>query len=361
MTEEEYWFWLCNVGDMYNAKMSALIKAFKSPEGVFLSDRKKLTSLGGIKPDDADNIIESRYKFDAREELAKLKEKGVIFIYPGSMEYPERLLVFNDRPLCLFVKGKIPDENRPTVGIVGARRCSAYGSQTAMEIAYELAGAGVQVISGMAAGIDSFAHKGAINALGDTYAVLGNGVDICYPRANIELYMQIARSGGIISEYIPGAPPVAWHFPQRNRIISGLSDVLVIVEAKEKSGSLITAEWALEQGKDVYAVPGRINEELSRGCNRLIRSGAAIVTCAQDILDELGIWMGKKQILKKTDDGLAKNLKVVYSCVDLSPKHIHFIIEETGCSSEEISGALLELEMLGLVEETAKDYYVKKV
>ncbi len=204
--------------------------------------------------------------------------------------FPEKLKRLFDCPVSIFVKGTLPSPSKKTVAIVGARMCSVYGSQTAKNFARELAENGVQIISGLAYGIDTCAHEGCLEAGGDTFAVLGCGIDLVYPPSNTFLYEKILSSGGgIISEFEPGSPPMPYHFPIRNRIISVLSDAVLIVEAKEKSGSLITASYALEQGVQVYAVPGRINDKNSAGTNELIWQGASPALSPKQLLSDLGI------------------------------------------------------------------------
>ena len=202
------------------------------------------------------------------------KKRAPVYCLVGG-GIPGRLLPFRDRPAGLFVRGTLPAKDRFTAAIVGARSCTELGRQTAERLAFRLAEAGVQVISGLALGIDGAAHKGALEAGGKTFAVLGCGADRCYPRENYGLFHKMEIQGGVLSEFVPGTSPLPMNFPMRNRIISGLSDAVILVEAREKSGSLITADLALEQGKEVFAVPGRITS-LSRGCNRLIQNGAAV-------------------------------------------------------------------------------------
>ena len=225
--------------------------------------------------------INNKRGSEYKEQLEKLKDKnyikelekqGIKVVSVNDRDYPAKLLPYDHRPEYLFYKGRLPDRDKPVVAMVGARACSNYGRKMARALARELSENGVQIISGMARGIDTYSQIGALEGGTPTFAVLGSGVDVCYPTENIELYNDILKNGGIISEYPPGAGPIAWHFPLRNRIISGLSDKVIVVEAREKSGSLITVEWALEQGKDVMAVPGRVGEKLSDGCNRLIRA-----------------------------------------------------------------------------------------
>ncbi len=276
-------------------------------------------------------------------------------------EYPEKLKNIIDQPKELYVKGKLPEEHKKCVAIVGARNCSMYGIKAAETFACELAKEGVVIISGMARGIDAAAHNGALKAKGETVAVLGCGADICYPKSNRHLYEQIAESGCIISEHPKGTEPKPYFFPLRNRIISGLADVVLIVEARKKSGSLITADTALEQGKDVFAVPGGVFDELSKGCNNLIRQGAGIATSAADILHALGMNCEKK--LKNSSEKnnlLATREKLVYSHLCLLPKTIDEIAQEIELPMGDILGILLELEMAGYVREVAKNHFVRE-
>lgn len=221
--------------------------------------------------------------------------------------------------------------------------------------------AGVQIISGMALGIDSEGHKGALEGKMPTFAVLGNGVDICYPAGNRRLYERILwENGGIISEYPPGFTARKWCFPARNRLISALCDAVLVVEAKENSGSLITAGFALEQGKMVFAIPGSVDDSLSMGCHKLIYDGAGIAYKPEIVLEELGIRPGEKTKTEgKNNLGLASDLNMVYSCLDLRPKNKDYIMRKTGFSLPEISNCLVELMLMGLVRESGRHYYVR--
>ena len=202
-------------------------------------------------------------------------------------EFPEKLRQIKNPPEGIYVRGQLPAEDKPTVAIIGARRCSTYGREMAEWFAGELAAAGVQVVSGMAAGVDGIAQRASLRAGGRSFGVLGCGTDICYPTDNRDLYETLQKRGGILSEYAPGTPPDAFHFPMRNRIISGISDAVLVVEAKERSGTLITVDFALEQGREVFVLPGRITDSLSAGCNRLLRQGAGIALSPKDILEEM--------------------------------------------------------------------------
>lgn len=289
------------------------------------------------------------------------KQEKIRCVTALDAEYPEKLKDYGDMPGCLYVKGNLPAPDLPSVAVVGARMCSPYGRIQAFRYARVLSEAGVQIISGLAWGIDSEGHKGALEGGTSTFAVLGNGVDICYPAGNRELYQRILRGGGgICSEYPSGTRPRKYNFPARNRIISGLADLVLIIEAREKSGSLITAQWALEQGKPVFALPGPVDEALSLGCHRLIYDGAGIAYSPEILLEELGINC-KKNIKseQKTELGLASDLKLVYSCLDLRPKSTDRISCETGFSPQKTANILVELSVLGLVREIGRHYYVK--
>ena len=276
-----------------------------------------------------------------------------------SSVYPARLKELPGMPKQLYYIGSFPDDAKPTAAIVGARLCSPYGRIQAFNYGKFLSEHGVQVISGMAAGIDAEGHKGALE--GGTPTVLGNGVDICYPSSSRGIYRRIPeKNGGIISEYEPGTKGRAYYFPARNRIISGLADLVLVVEAKEKSGSLITAACALEQGKMVYAIPGAVNDALSRGCHKLIYDGAGIAYSPEILLDEWGLSVKKKTNLsEKSKLGLATDLDLVYSGLDLRPKNLDHIIRKTGFSPGKTAGILGQLILMGLVKETGRQYYIR--
>lgn len=278
-----------------------------------------------------------------------------------SSVYPARLKELPGMPKQLYYIGSFPDDAKPTAAIVGARLCSPYGRIQAFNYGKFLSEHGVQVISGMAAGIDAESHKGALEGGTPTFAVLGNGVDICYPSSSRGIYRRIPeKNGGIISEYEPGTKGRAYYFPARNRIISGLADLVLVVEAKEKSGSLITAACALEQGKMVYAIPGAVNDALSRGCHKLIYDGAGIAYSPEILLDEWGLSVKKKTNLsEKSKLGLATDLDLVYSCLDLRPKNPDYIVRKTGFSPAHVSNCLVELTLRGLIRESGRHYYVK--
>lgn len=247
-----------------------------------------------------------------------------------SETYPENLKHIFDPPQRLFMKGGIEPSDQNAVAIVGTRRPTLYGTQTCEKLSYELAGRGITIISGMARGIDSAAHRGAIRAGGRTIAVLGSGHNHVYPPENRRLYEEISAHGAVISEYPLDAPPLKTHFPRRNRIISGLSRGVLVVEAAERSGALITARFALEQGRDVFAVPGNVGSATSTGTNRLIKEGAKLVETAGDILDEL-----KYIISFKDESGTGSGDRAIQ--LTSEERAIFDILDETPCAIDEIS------------------------
>ena len=228
-------------------------------------------------------------------------------------EFPEKLRQIKNPPEGIYVRGQLPAEDKPTVAIIGARRCSTYGREMAEWFAGELAAAGVQVVSGMAAGVDGIAQRASLRAGGRSFGVLGCGTDICYPTDNRDLYETLQKRGGILSEYAPGTPPDAFHFPMRNRIISGISDAVLVVEAKERSGTLITVDFALEQGREVFVLPGRITDSLSAGCNRLLRQGAGIALSPKDIMEEMSRQNKWKVMDAQATQGTAEAAEAVWT------------------------------------------------
>jgi DNA processing protein len=259
-------------------------------------------------------------------------------------ELPPLLAAIHDPPPGLYLRGSAAREllARPAVALVGARACSSYGAQVARTVARELATAGVVVVSGMARGIDGEAHRGALDAGGATVAVLGCGIDRDYPAAHAELARRIAATGLVVSEYGPGVEPAPWRFPARNRIIAGLCAATVVVEARERSGALITADFALEEGREVFAVPGEITSRLSAGTNDLLRLGATPLTSAADVLDALGIAVAGARDPPRGDAGV-----VLALLADGGAASSDELVRRSGLSAEAVAAALVELELGG--------------
>ena len=286
--------------------------------------------------------------FDEAAYLGRLAAAGLAWLSRDDPSFPPRLRNIHDPPLGLFVRATrpfVPDE-RPVAAVVGARACSGYGTSVAHGIARELAAAGVVVVSGLARGIDAAAHRGALEA-GETIAVLGCGVDRDYPRAHAALAKQIAEQGFVVSEYAPGVEPAPWRFPARNRIIAGLADVTIVVEARERSGALITADLALDEGREVLAVPGEITSALSRGTNHLLRLGAAPVTCVADVFRALGVEPHVKE-----QATVEPRLAVVLALVADAPASLDELARRSGISPSDLAARITELELTGTIVQS---------
>jgi DNA processing protein len=297
-----------------------------------------------------------RATFDEAGFLRELAEQGFRWLARSDPAFPARLRSIHDPPPGLFVRGAAPVDllDRASVAIVGARACSHYGASVACSLARELAEAGVLVVSGLARGVDGAAHRGALQA-GATVAVLGCGIDRDYPRTHASLAAEIVREGLIVSEYAPGVEPAPWRFPARNRIVAGLTLATLVVEARERSGALITADLALDEGREVLAVPGEITSQLSRGANHLLRLGAVPVTCAGDVLRVLGI----DPPPAREPPALEPRLEVVRSVVADAAATADEVAQATGQSARVVAVALAELELYGVVEEVDGVYRSK--
>jgi DNA processing protein len=366
MTQKEYNYWLANINHIGVRKINLMLQAFGSAEELFRASREELnkfkedcTGILRFAEGDMEAVYNSRDTGRIQNSYAKLEKNGIYFVSKEDEQYPAKLRNIYDAPFALYVKGRLPKEDEKLLAVVGARECSSYGKEMAVHFASAIAKEGIAIVSGLARGIDSYSHEGALMAGGQTYGILGCGIDICYPKENINLYMELPKKGGIISEYAPGITPIAGNFPMRNRIISGLSDGILVIEAREKSGSLITVDLGLEQGKDIYALPGKITDRLSSGCNNLIKMGAKLVTSPGDILEEL------IPNYKQTDGGLKKNNKIlesngkiVYACLSLEPMHVEEIAIRTGLPLDLLMEQLLLLELQGFAKQTMKNYYV---
>jgi DNA processing protein len=290
--------------------------------------------------------------FDPRSYVQRLATHGFRFLQ--RCELPPLLAALHDPPPGLFLRGAAEPEllARTMVAIVGARSCTDYGAHVARRLAGELAAAGIVVVSGLARGVDGYAHRGALDAGRETVAVLGCGIDRDYPRAHTALAAQIASTGLIVSEYPSGVAPAPWRFPARNRIVAGLAEATLVVEARERSGALITADLALEEGRDVMAVPGEITSGLSRGTNALLRVGAVPVTCVEDVLEVLGI----EAPSQPRDEPPPGAPRCVLAAIDGGAQTADEILRATGLAADAVAAALTELELCALVRASAGVY-----
>ncbi|MBR6384335.1 MAG: DNA-processing protein DprA [Lachnospiraceae bacterium] len=339
-------------------------------------EEKDLNKLKSIK----ETVLEEEdeLKENAKLFYAELIRKDIHWTHLSKMNYPTRLKNIGDPPLMFFYKGKLPDEERPSVAIVGARECSPYGEKASRMFARELSSAGIQIISGMARGVDGISQRASISVGGNTFGVLGCGVDVVYPEDNKDLFEDILKDGGIISEFNPGTEPLRTYFPSRNRIISGLSDIVLVVEARNRSGTYITVTSALDQGREVFAVPGRITDALSDGCNNLIVAGAEIAVNSEAIIRDLrnkgfkyvnGAFVGshKRDINNNQIDDLVFNSSgsvensledILLSVISENECSLDTIYQKLGdkYSIEDLSISLVELEMDGKIIKKGSRY-----
>ncbi len=299
------------------------------------------------------------------QEMEKAGKAGVRIVTLVDAEYPALLREIDDPPLALYARGRLPVDTQKAIAVVGTRRGTQYGKMVGAKLASQLALRGISVVSGLAAGIDAAAHQGALDVGGQTVAVLGCGVDVAYPKRNQPLYERIAVEGTVLSEYPLGMRPAKWTFPQRNRILSGLSRGVVVVQAPERSGSLITARLALEQGREVFAVPGNISTTTSAGTNRLIKQGAKLIESADDILEEFAdlrrMTRAAAPVEKAEDEvTLTDRERRVYELISLEPVHVDDIIARADLSPTEASHVLLLLQLEDLVVEVEGGCYVRR-
>ncbi len=361
--ERMYKYWFMRNEDISYSKKVKFIEYFYDSYNVYFATRQDILNSNLLEESKVDQFIENRKKFDLIKEYEDFFHSPFDFVTIEDDLYPEKLKNIYDNPYGLYYIGNFSDLGR-TVSIVGARNCSAYGKRIAKDLGERLAENGFTVISGMAKGIDTYSHRGALEGGGRTAAVLGSGCDVIYPKENRLLYEEIVSNKGIIlSEYQMGAQPIAMNFPRRNRIVSALSDTVVVVEAREKSGSLITADFALEHGKDIFVVPGRIGDSLSLGTNRLISQGAGVIYDTEQFIKDLLVFYGDTKEVKihKNNEKvkLTGEQKFVYNLFDEYPKSISTILEESNLDYLQLLAVILSLERLGMLAEVFKNNYVK--
>lgn len=365
MKEKHCWLALSTISGLGSVRLNKLIRHFSNATNIWNAKENELKKVNGIGSI-TKKIINQRENFNLDNLLNKLHKSNIKYITLVEDKYPENLKNIYDPPPVLFYKGEL-NFDFPAISIIGSRRCTTYGKKTAEKMAYRLAERGITVISGMARGIDTRGHIGALKARGRTIAVLGSGLDVIYPPENKDVFEQIQSNGMVISEYPPGVEPLPGNFPQRNRIISGLSRGVLVVEAAARSGSLITANLALEQGRDVFAIPGNIDRPQSKGTNDLIKKGAKIVTKVEDIIEELYLY---KSLNEDIDDSKnKKKFKANYpqlndderEIMELFQKEINLSVEQlirhTGKGAASINVILLKLELKGIISRDAGKKY----
>lgn len=357
------WYWISKKEELGQRTIKKLIDKFQSIERIYEAKTNELEEFH-LKEEILSYLMKKVSVHELAEEMEKMKQRGIYFVSMDEEEYPSRLKKLYDAPWFLYYRGELPKEEMPSVAIIGARNCTVYGSDVSYYFAKELSEHGVQIISGLARGIDGMAHQGAVASNGKTYGVIGNGVDLCYPRENYELYQKVVGAGGILSEYPLGSKALPYHFPLRNRLIAGLSDGILVIEAKEKSGTLITVDSGLEQGKDIYAIPGKIKDEFSKGCNCLIQNGAKLVLSPEDILVELRDrypailrWNEKSNYILK--EGLTEEEQKVYALLSYQAVHIEELMEQTKLSQGQLLETLFDLECKQYARMISAQHYIK--
>ena len=358
----KYWLALKSIAGIGNIVLPALIDNFGTLEAIFSASASELQAVPGMTKKAAAGIPAFKDWNIINKEIELAEKAGINIITYQDGLYPAKLLEIYDRPPLLYVKGNLKKDDI-NISIVGSRLASTYGKYTTERISREIALQGITVVSGLARGIDSAAHRGALTAQGRTIAVLGTGLDIIYPPENKKLFAAICDSGAIISEFPLGTPPLACNFPARNRIISGMSYGVVVVEAGEKSGSLITARLALEQGREVFAVPGTIDSPGSRGTNKLIKQGAKLIENTIDILEEILPQLektkmpealsvsGEETCIVKKKDNLNSDDRQIIALLSDSRLHIDELINTTGLAPGDVLSSLMKLELNGIIKQ----------
>lgn len=355
--ELRYWVGFSLVPSLGPVRFGQLEKYFGSLENAWEADAGELTS-SGIGNNSVESITTLRRKVSLDAEMEKLERNGVSVFTVHDEVYPARLKEIHDPPAILYVRGDILPSDEWCVAVVGTRKATAYGRQVTEELVSELARNRITIVSGLAKGIDSIAHRSALDAGGRTFAVFGCGLDTVYPTENTELAKRIMKQGALISEYPMGAGPRADHFPRRNRIISGLSLGVLVSEAGEDSGALITVRTALEQNREVFSVPGNILSPTSRGTNGIIKDGAKLVQSVTDILEELNLTAVARQIEFKEVIPASDTETLILNKLSVEPVHIDEICQSTGLPAATVSGTLAMMELKGMVKQVGGMNYV---
>ena len=362
--EEMYYYWLHNVSGIGRVTFQVILN-YLMPKELYECDLSKTAHFLSNKQ--REGIQESRRQWNLQKEWENLQNKGIGVLGLGESNYPAKLSKIPDPPPLLYYKGKSDILDKPSVAVIGARACSNYGSLAAKELGRELAAMGIVVVSGMARGIDSICQSACLESGGESVGVLGSGVEVCYPPENRMLYEKLQQQGCLVSENLPYTQPNAGLFPLRNRIISGLADVIVVIESREKSGTLITVDMALEQGKEVYALPGRITDPVSRGCNKLIKQGAGMILSPREFVEEICPMLQLKYQQNKKEPQLVLNLnkeeQMIVKYLNVSVKTMEEIYQGIKEKNPEITinkvmECVLELQMRNILKEESGYYGV---
>ncbi len=360
MTEAEAYIALNMVPKIGPIRVRRLLEAFGSPAAVLSAPLERLQAVRGLGPEAAHSVRNWESLVDLAGELALVREHGAKVLTPASPDYPALLREIHDPPTVLYILGGILERDRHAIGVIGTRKPSHYATDCAKKLSYQLAYAGVTVVSGLARGVDTAAHQAALAAKGRTIGVLGSGLLEFYPPENKALADKIATSGAVVTEFSMRVKADRQTFPMRNRIISGCSFGVLVVEAGAASGALISANQAGEQGRSIYAVPGRIDNPNAIGSNRLIQQGAKLVTSAADILDDMGILFAEKpELVPVRGPDLEGNELAVHTALGSEETHIDALVERSGLASHLVSSALFSLELKKLVRQLPGSRFVR--
>lgn len=353
ITDRDILIWLSSLG-IGNSNIEKINNLFSNLQELWFCKNERIYGISNIRQDIKEKIIHNRNKHYLEKLFNKIEKDKIKVVTIYDDNYPNGLKYIDDRPRVLFVKGNILKDDKLSIGIVGSRKATAYGKWACEKFTRELINMGVTIVSGLASGIDAVAHRVALDNGGRTIGILGNGIDIIYPKRNLSLYQEMESKGAIISEFPMGTPPLAYNFPQRNRIISGISLGIIVIEAQEKSGSLITAHHALEQGKDVFALPGNINSIFSSGTNKLIKDGAKPLLEIEDILEEFQEL--KKNVLESKKESLdlsnfsETEIKII-RILQEGPLHADIIAQRADMDISKTISILTVLELKNVVKE----------
>jgi DNA processing protein len=354
--ETACWLAISRVPHIGPVRIERLLARFGSLASAWSAPREELRATLDPKP--LAELLAVRSGVDPVSELDRLARLGIRVIHPGHLSFPKLLAEISGRPSILYIRGELLPADDASIAIVGTRRATPYGRQSAERIAAELAQAGVTIISGLARGVDAAAHRAALGAGGRTIAVLGSGPDVIYPPEHRGLAEQILESGAIISEFAPGTKPDAQNFPARNRIISGMSLGTLVIEAPLRSGALITATFAADQGREVFVIPGSIFAQSSEGTNALLRDGARIARNGADLLEDLGLSVGANSAATQRRLPLEEDERRLYDALGKEARHIDEVAEEAGLTAGAASALLLTMELKGLIRNHGAQYYV---
>ncbi len=355
-----YWIALSTVPNVGEVRFYSLVKHFGSPQKALQASLKDLLQVEDVGEITAKSV-KSQVNWQVAEKQVKIfEESNCHWLNITDVDYPRRLKQISDPPPFLFVRGSLNETDDLALAMVGSRNATDYGKNITRKITSELIAEGITIVSGLATGIDAYAHQAALESGGRTIAILGNGLDIIYPPENKILSKRIEKQGALVSEFLFGTKPAAENFPKRNRIISGLSLGVIVVEAPAKSGALLTAQFALEQNREVFAVPGNLGKKTSEGTNNLIRQGAKLVTRVEDILEELNL--GKTSTALRSVSAppeLAGEEGLLFQILSAEPTHIDKLAEASNLSVSETLTGLLNLELKGLARQLSGKHFVR--